>query len=284
MNKPYHLHLISDSTGETTHNLARACLVQFENLEVKTLEHSQIQNKTRMDRVLAAIEECPGAVIYTMVDEKLSAVLEQECSRLSVPCINVLEGIISKLESFFGQQIRRQPGRQHQMDAGYFDRIEAMQFALSLDDGQNSQALKEAEIILVGVSRTSKTPTSIYLANHRGIKAANIPFVPGVPLPPELFLENVGLVVGLTTSPERLVQIRRNRMLQLNEDKETDYIDIERVRSEVLDARKLFTKMGWPVIDVSRKSIEESASEIMEHFGLFHETQIASNSEQLSSR
>ena len=170
------------------------------------------------------------------------------------------------------------------MDAGYFDRIEAMQFALSLDDGQNSQALKEAEIILVGVSRTSKTPTSIYLANHRGIKAANIPFVPGVPLPPELFLENIGLVVGLTTSPERLVQIRRNRMLQLNENKETDYIDIERVRSEVLDARKLFTKMGWPVIDVSRKSIEESASEIMEHFGLFHETQTASNSEQLSSR
>jgi regulator of PEP synthase PpsR (kinase-PPPase family) len=228
-----------------------------------------------MDRVLAAIEERPGAVICTMVNEKLSAVLEQECSRLSVPCINVLEVIISKLESFFGQKIRRQPGRQHQMDDGYLDRIEAMQFSLSLDDRQNFQALKEAEIILVGVSRISKTPPSIYLANHRGIKAANIPFIPGVPLPPELFLENVGLVVGLTTSPERLVQIRRNSMLQLNEDKKTDYIDIERVLSEVLDARKLFTKMSWSVINVRRKSIEESAPEIMEHFGVFNETRAA---------
>ncbi|MBK20512.1 MAG: phosphoenolpyruvate synthase regulatory protein [Rhodospirillaceae bacterium] len=277
MNKKFHLHLVSDSTGETTHNLARACLVQFENLEINTLEHSQIQNQTRMDRVISSIEELPGAVIYTMVDKSLSAELERECSRLSLPCINVLGGIISKLENYFGQQIRRQPGRQHQLDAGYFDRIEAMQFALSLDDGQNPNSLQEAEIVLVGVSRTSKTPTSLYLANQRGIKAANIPFVPGVPLPSELFSEKTNFVIGLTTSPERLVQIRRNRMLQLNELKETDYIDLERVRSEVLDARKLFTKMGWPIIDVSRKSIEETASEILEHYAAYNENSVASN-------
>lgn len=275
MNRTFHLYLASDSTEETTHDLARACLVQFENLEVISLEHSQFLNKTRMDRVLAAIEERSGAIIYAMVDEKLSAVLKRECSCLSVLCINVLEGIISKLESFFGQQIRRRPGRQHQMDAGYFDRIEAMQLFLSLGDGQNSQAPREAEPILVGMSRTSKTPALIYLANHRGIKAANVPFIPGVRLTSELFLKNVGLVVGLTTSMERLVQIRCNRMSQLNEDKETDYIDIERVRSEVLATRKLFTKISWPVIDVSRRSIEESAIEIVEHFGVFNETRAA---------
>ena len=197
---------MSGSTGETTHNLARACSVQFENLEANTLEHYQIQNKTRVACVLAAIEECHGAVIYMMLNNKLSAVLEQVGSRLSALSINVLERIIPNLKFFFGQKIRRQPGRQHQMGARYFDRIKAMQFSPNLDDGQNSQALKEAKIILVGVSRTLKTSPSIYLAKQRGIKAENIPLVSGVTLPPELFLKNVGLVVGPTTSPERLVK------------------------------------------------------------------------------
>ena len=177
MNRTFRLHLVLGSIGETTHNLARACLVRFENLEVNTLEHYQIQNKARVDYVLAAIEECPGAVTYTMLNEKISADLEQVGSSLSVLCINVLGGIIPKLKSFFGQKIKRQPGRQHQMGAGYFDRIEAMQLSPSLDDEQSPQALKEAKTILVGE-----------------------------PLPPELFLNNVGLVVGPTTSPKRLVK------------------------------------------------------------------------------
>jgi [pyruvate, water dikinase]-phosphate phosphotransferase / [pyruvate, water dikinase] kinase len=206
VNRTFRLHLVSGSTGETTHNLARACSVQFENLEVNTLEHYQIQNKTRMACVFADIEECHGAVIYKRLNNKLSAVLEQVGSCLFVLSINVLEAIIPNLKFFFGRKIRRQPGRQHQTGIGYFNRIKAMQFSPNLDDGQNSQALKRGKIILVGVSRTSKTPPSIYLAKQRGIKAENIPFVSGVTLPTELFLKNVGLVVSPTTSPERLVK------------------------------------------------------------------------------
>jgi regulator of PEP synthase PpsR (kinase-PPPase family) len=206
VNRTFRLHLVSGSTGKTTNNLALACSVQFENLEVNTLEHYQIQNKTRVACVLAVIEECYGAVIYIMLNNKLSTFLEQVGLRLSVLSINVLEGIIPTLKNFFGQKIRRQPGHQHQMGAGYFDPIKAMEFSPNLDDGQNSQALKGAKTILVDVSRTSKTPTSIYLAKQRGIKAENIPFVSGVTLSSVLFPKNVGLVVGPTTSSERLVK------------------------------------------------------------------------------
>ncbi|MDA1323171.1 MAG: kinase/pyrophosphorylase [Proteobacteria bacterium] len=264
MNKVFHLHLVSDSTGETTYSLARACLVQFENIEVNTQTHSQVLNAAKMQKVIEAINANPGAVMYTMINKPLGDALVKGCARIGVPCIDVLDGVITRLQRYFGQTIRGQPGRQHQLDDQYFHRIDAMQFTLSHDDGQGFDHLNEAEIILVGVSRTSKTPTSMYLANHRGLKAANVPFVPGVPLPDMLFLKQTPFVVGLTTSPERLVQIRRNRMKSLGEEKETDYVELDQVRQEILQARKLFAKMRWPVIDVTRRSIEETASEIYE--------------------
>ena len=264
MNKVFHLHLVSDSTGETTYSLARACLVQFENIEVNTQTHSQVLSATKMQKVIESIEANPGAVMYTMIDKSLSATLLKGCARIGVPCIDVLDGVISQLQRYFGQTIRGQPGRQHQLDDRYFHRIDAMQFALSHDDGQGFDHLSDAEIILVGVSRTSKTPTSMYLANHRGLKAANIPFVPGVPLPDMLFSKQAPFIVGLTTSPERLVQIRRQRMKILGEQKKTDYVELEQERQEILQARKLFAKSRWPVIDVTRRSIEETASEIFE--------------------
>ena len=264
MNKVFHLHLVSDSTGETTYSLARACLVQFENIEVNTQTHSQVLSATKMQKVVESIEENPGAVMYTMIDKSLSDTLVKGCARIGVPCIDVLDGVITRLQGYFGQTIRGQPGRQHQLDDEYFHRIDAMQFALSHDDGQGFDHLNEAEIILVGVSRTSKTPTSMYLANHRGLRAANVPFVPGVPLPDILFSAQAPFVVGLTTSPERLVQIRRNRMKILGEERETHYVELDQVRQEILEARKLFAKSRWPVIDVTRRSIEETASEIFD--------------------
>jgi regulator of PEP synthase PpsR (kinase-PPPase family) len=275
MNKVFHLHLVSDSTGETTYSLARACLVQFENIEVNTQTHSQVLSATKMQKVVESIEENPGAVMYTMIDKSLSATLVKGCARIGVPCIDVLDGVITRLQGYFGQTIRGQPGRQHQLDDEYFHRIDAMQFALSHDDGQGFDHLTEAEIILVGVSRTSKTPTSMYLANHRGLRAANVPFVPGVPLPDILFSEQAPFVVGLTTSPERLVQIRRNRMKILGEERETHYVEFDQVRQEILEARKLFAKSRWPVIDVTRRSIEETASEIFELYAVNIEKQNA---------
>ena len=266
--RSYHLHLVSDATGETTHSIARACLVQFEG--VKVVEHlwPKVLNSARLGRVVAAVEASPGAVIYTMLNEKLSAALRRECTRLRVPCISVLDGVMQGLASYFDAPIKGQPGRQHLMDEEYFNRIDAMQFTLIHDDGQASWNLKEADIVLVGVSRTSKTPTSIYLANQRGIKTANIPVVPGLPLPKELFEPDGPLIVGLTTTAENLVQIRQNRMRVMGEMRDSDYVDIDQVRREIVEARKLFAKMGWPVIDVSRRSIEETAAEI---FGLHGE-------------
>ena len=279
MPKSYHLHLVSDATGETTHSIARACLVQFEGVQV--IEHMwpRVRNMPQLEKVVAAIETNPGAVVYTMVNESLSDALRSKCKRLRVPCISVLDGVMQGLASYFGARIRGQPGRQHAMDAEYFNRIDAMQFVLNHDDGQSVWNLKEADIVLVGVSRTSKTPTSIYLANQRGIKAANVPIVPGVPLPKELFDAGGPFVVGLTTTAENLVQIRRSRMRVMGETHETDYVDIEQVRREIVEARKLFAKMGWPVIDVSRRSIEETSAEIISLYNESREPAAAPDSD-----
>lgn len=269
--RSYHLHLVSDATGETTHNIARACLVQFEGIEV--IEHlwPMVRTRSQIEKVISGIEANPGAVMFTLVDESMRQTLLEKCTEQGVPCISVLDGVIQGLSDYFHIKSRGQPGRQHQLDADYFNRIEAMNFTMSHDDGQGTSDLKTADIILVGVSRSSKTPTSTYLANHRGLKTANVPFVPGVPLPKELFEEDMPLVIGLTTAPERLVQVRRNRMQHLQPDRRTDYIDPEQVNLEITEARKLFTKMCWPVIDVSRRSIEETAAAIIQHYNAYRE-------------
>ncbi|MCW8836179.1 MAG: kinase/pyrophosphorylase [Rhodospirillales bacterium] len=259
----FHIHLVSDSTGETVNAVARACLVQFDGLNIMEHDWPLIRTTGQMEKVLTAIVDKPGIVLCTLVNTDLRRVLDEGCRRLNVPMIPVLEPIIAALGGFLHAEARALPGRQHVLDAEYFDRIDAMHFVLSHDDGQSSRDLEEADVILLGVSRTSKTPTCIYLAN-RGIRAANIPVVPGLPLPPELFEVKRPLIVGLTKDPKRLVQIRKNRLRMLNQNEETDYVDPEIVTREVADARRLYTKHGWPVINVSRRSIEETATAIIQ--------------------
>ena len=263
--KTFHLHLVSDATGETVSILARACLVQFDNIQ--TTEHlwPMIRSEAQVKQVLASIEENSGFVICTLVNEKTRLMLEKGCRQLYTPCISVLDSIVDALASHLNAKVHARPGRQHVMDAEYFSRIEAMHFALSHDDGQSTWDLDEADVVLLGVSRTSKTPTSIYLAN-RGVKTANIPIVPGCSIPEEIFNTQNPLIIGLTKDPKRLIEIRRQRLRILNQDENTDYIDLEMVSKEINDARRLFSKYDWPVINVSRKSIEETAATILQLF------------------
>ena len=259
----FHLHLVSDSTGDTVHAVARACLVQFEGAEA--IEHiwSMVRTKSQIERVVHGVSINPGVVLYTLVNESLRGPLVDGCRKLQVPAIPVLDPVIGALASFLGRKSRGLPGQQHLLDSEYFQRIDAMTFALNHDDGQSAWGLNDADVILVGVSRTSKTPTCIYLAN-RGIKPANVPIVPGVELPPELFSATRPLIVALTNDPERLIQVRQNRLTMLHQhESRTDYTDLAAVREEVQYARRIFTQHHWPVIDVTRRSIEETAAAIL---------------------
>jgi len=258
----FHLHLVSDSTGDTVHSVARACLVQFENTEAVEHIWSMVRTKAQIERVVAGVAANPGLVLYTLVDDTLRNPLVEGCRKLQVPAIPVLEPVIAALGSFLGSEARGLPGQQHMLDGQYFERIDAMTYAMAHDDGQAARGWNDADVILVGVSRTSKTPTCIYLAN-RGIKAANVPIVPNAALPPELFAVTRPLIVGLTNDPERLIQVRRNRLTQLRHEDRSDYTDIEAVRAEVASARRLFTDKQWPVIDVTRRSIEETAAAVL---------------------
>ncbi len=259
----HHLHLVSDATGETINSVARACLVQFQGIE--PIEHvwSLIRTKGQMDKALVGIEKDPGPVLFTLVNENLRDQLVEGCRDLDVPCVPVLDPVIHRLAACFGVEISGQPGLQHVLDAEYFGRMDAMNFALTHDDGQIPGEIDKADVILVGVSRTSKTPTCIYLAN-RGLKAANVPVVPNCPLPNTLLESKQVLIVGLTKDPARLVQVRRNRLRMIAQGQDdTDYVDPVSVREEVAFARKLYQKHDWPVIDVTRRSIEETAATIM---------------------
>ena len=260
------LHLVSDATGETNHQVARACLVQFG--DIRTNEHvwTLVRTPAHIEKILASATENPGPVLFTLVDPELRRILQDGCQRINVPCVSILDAVVDTLSAYLGTAIARpRPGGQHELDAAYFDRIEAMNFTIAHDDGQMAQTLHEADIVLLGVSRTSKTPTSLYLAN-RGYKTANIPIVPSVDLPAELFQLTDPFVIGLTNDPNRLIQIRQNRILMLNQRDNTDYVDLEQVRQEVQNARRLFVKQGWPVIDVTRRSIEETAAAVLQRY------------------
>jgi regulator of PEP synthase PpsR (kinase-PPPase family) len=260
--REFHMHLVSDATGETVIATARACAAQFDG--VRPIEHfwNLVRTQRQLNLALEGIAEKPGIVIYTLVDRELRAKLEGTCRSLSVPCVPMLDPILKGLSAYLGLESKAQPGRQHIMNDEYFSRLDAMDFAMAQDDGQSPSNLGDADVILVGVSRTSKTPTCIYLAN-RGVKAGNVPFVPNIPLPDILTSAEAPLVVGLTEDPERLVSIRRSRLKMLNQTEITNYADLEAVRDEVNEARRFYTKMGWPVIDVTRRSIEETAAEII---------------------
>lgn len=261
----HHLYLISDATGETLHTIARACLVQFEDIDVVEHAWPMVRTERALDTVLEELATEPGLVLYTLLDEGLSGKLQEFCRRNHLRCISVLEPFIDTMAQYFQAGIRRLPGQQHVMDDEYFSRIDAINFVMTHDDGQATGDLTQAEVILVGVSRTSKTPTCIYLAN-RGIKAANVPIVPGATLPDILFKKDGPLVVGLIEDPRRLVEIRRNRLRLHHEDADTSYTDFDAVKKEIADARRLFARNGWPVIDVTRRSIEETAASIIQLF------------------
>lgn len=257
-----HLHLLSDSTGETLENVAKAGLAQFDGVE--TIKHfwPMVRSEGHLDRILQEIAQRPGLVLFTIVNADIRRKLEDRCHTLGLPTVAALDPVIDALERMLGQEAKARPGRQHMLDAAYFRRVEAIQFTIAHDDGIGAEDWEEADIVLAGVSRSSKTPTAIYLAN-RGYKVANIPLVVEAPPPSALFNLKNPLIVGLTTSPERLIQVRRNRLLALNQAPETAYVDQEKVSAEVAYARRLFSDNGWPVIDVTRRSIEETAAAVI---------------------
>ncbi len=257
-----HLHLLSDSTGETLEMIAKAALAQFDDPDVTRHFWPMVRSKQHLDRIMQEFKANPGLVLYTLANPETRARLEERCRTLGLPHVAALDGVMHALEERLGQEAHSRPGARHVMDEAYFDRVDAIQFTIAHDDGIGWEAWEEADIVLAGVSRTSKTPTSIYLAN-RGYKVANIPLVVESPPPPSLFQLRHPMVVGLTTAPKRLIQIRRNRLLSLNEKAETSYVDEERVEKEVAFARRMFADNGWPVIDVTRRSIEETAAAVI---------------------
>jgi [pyruvate, water dikinase]-phosphate phosphotransferase / [pyruvate, water dikinase] kinase len=279
-----HLHLVSDSTGETVTTVARAGVSQFEG--VIPVEHvwSFVRTRAQIEKVLSFVEALPGLVIFTLVSPDLRRTLQDGCMALGTPCVPVMDPVVSALSGLLGAESRPQIGRQHAMDAGYFSRIEAMNFMFRHDDGQFAWELDQADVVLVGVSRTSKTPTSVYLAN-RGVKAANVPVIPDCPMPPEIERLEGPLIVGLTINPEFLVQIRMNRLRQLGADDQSvpaalariggDYAELERVQAEVVYARRLFARHGWPVIDVTRRSVEETAAAIFQMLQARHSPELS---------
>jgi [pyruvate, water dikinase]-phosphate phosphotransferase / [pyruvate, water dikinase] kinase len=259
----FHLHLVSDATGETLITVARAAAAQYANVSPVEHVYPLVRTQKQMDRVLVEIEEYPGIVLYTLVDEELTGRLERRCTELGLPCRSILGPVLRVFQSYLGTESTHRAGAQHTLNAEYFKRIDALNYTMMHDDGQQVDNLEAADVVLVGVSRTSKTPTSIYLAN-RGVKTANVPLVPGMPVPAQLEQLKQPLVVGLFASPERIVQIRQNRLLGLNAHREDDqYIDRQAVAEEIAFSRKLCTKHNWPVIDVTRRSIEETAAAVM---------------------
>ena len=272
MSQRFHLHLLSDSTGETLENIAKAALAQFDGAE-HVVKHfwPMVRSESHLERILTDVAANPGLVLFTLVNRDTRRKLETRCRALGLPAVAALDAVSDAMSNMLGQEAKARPGRQHVMDAAYFARVEAIQFTIAHDDGINAQNWEEADIVLAGVSRTSKTPTSIYLAN-RGYKTANIPIVPEAPPPPILFQLKHPMVIGLVTSAERLIQVRRNRLLSLNQSPDTDYVNEDKVRAEVAHARRMFADNGWPVLDVTRRSIEESAAAII---NLFNERELA---------
>ena len=259
----FHLHLISDATGETLLAAGRAAAAQYGH--ARAIEHIYplIRSGKQLDKVFEEIEEEPGILLYTMVDQTLASRIAEKAKTLGLPCVSVLEPVLAVFQSYLGTPAGRRVGAQHVLDAQYFRRIAALDFTMEHDDGQLPPDMEEADIVLVGISRTSKTPTAIYLAN-RGIKTANIPIVLGVPVPQGLIMAKRPLVVGLVATAERISQVRQNRMLAGHADLNQDfYVDRAIIGEELTYARSLCARHGWPVIDVTRRSIEETAAAIL---------------------
>ncbi|MCR9237903.1 MAG: kinase/pyrophosphorylase [Alphaproteobacteria bacterium] len=263
----FHLHLISDATGETLINVGRAAAAQYDSAQAREHIYTMVRSEKDIAQVVGDIEASPGIVLYTLIEPDHAALLEERCRELGVPALSVLDPILSLFQTYLGAKSAQRAGAQHALDTEYFRRIDALNFTLSHDDGQMSDDLEEADVVILGISRTSKTPTSIYLAN-RGVKAANIPLVPDVPLPDVIEKMTDAFIVGLIASPDRIVQIRQHRLLSINaESKDTAYIDKHAVAEEIAQTRRLCARRGWPIIDVTRRSIEETAAAILTLYG-----------------
>jgi len=258
----FHLHMISDSTGETLITVARAVAAQYSNVSPVEHVYPLVRSQKQLDRVLAEIEEAPGIVLFTLLEKDLVERLEAKCQEINIPSLSIIGPVMQLFQVYLGTETSRRVGAQHTLNAEYFKRIDALNYSMMHDDGQHVEGLEEADVVLVGVSRTSKTPTSIYLAN-RGVRTANVPLVPGIPIPHQLETLKKPLVVSLHATPERLIQVRQNRLLGIGRTGDDTYIDRQSVAEEVAFARRLSAKFDWALLDVTRRSIEETAAAIM---------------------
>ena len=259
----FHLHLVSDSTGETLITVARAVAAQYANVTPVEHVYPLVRSQKQLDRVLDEIEEAPGIVLFTLLEKDLVARLEAKCQEINIPSLSIIGPVMQLFQAYLGAATTGRVGAQHTLNAEYFKRIDALNYTMIHDDGQHVEGLEEADVVLVGVSRTSKTPTSIYLAN-RGIRTANVPLVPGIALPLQLEALKKPLVVSLHATPERLIQVRQNRLLSMGAERGNDeYIDRQAVTDEVAYARRLSAKFNWAQLDVTRRSIEETAAAVL---------------------
>ena len=266
----YQIYLISDSTGETLDRVFLAIKAQFTNINYNVNSYFFTRTENQIDKIIENAKKKKNSIIlYTIVDNSLAKFLANKCDEKKIPCFGVLGNLILSFSKLLNQQASHVPSGQHALNEEYYERIEAIQFTMNHDDGNLVGEINKSDIILLGVSRTSKTPTSIYLAN-KGFKTSNIPLVNEKSLPETLKRNPKSLcVVGLTTEPERLADIRKNRMTTLKEAENTNYTNIEEIEKEVEDAKKTFKKYGWPSIDVTRKSVEEAAASIMKIHQIF---------------
>ncbi len=258
----FHLHLVSDSTGETLTTISKAASVQYALVRPIEHVHPLVRTPRQLKRVLQEIEQTPGIVLYTITNRELSEELERRCAELKIPCLAVLQPIMQVLENYLGAPRTPTVAGQHVLDADYFRRIDALNFTMAHDDGHLPEDLNDADIIVLGISRTSKTPTSIYLA-QRGFKTANVPLVPSIPLQEKLTKPHSAFVVCLVASPDRIAEVRRHRAMMLGDRNLGDYVDRDRISAEIAYSRKICAQNGWPVIDVTRRSVEESAAQIL---------------------
>ena len=259
----FHLHLISDATGETLIAASRAVASQYKGTQAIEHVYPLVRSRKQLDIVIEAIDRQPGIVLYTLADSALGPHLEERCRAMGIPVVSVLEPILQVFQSYLGIPSARKSGAQHELNAEYFSRIDALNFTMMHDDGALPEDIEEADVVLVGISRTSKTPTSIYLAN-RGVKTANIPLVPGVEPPPALLKARRPLVVALVASADRIHEVRQNRVLgTATRNPDFDYVDRAAIAEELAQTRRICARQGWPMIDVTRKSIEEAAAAIL---------------------
>ena len=257
-----HLHLISDSTGETVHQFARAALAQFPETNITEHIWTLVRNKAHIDAIERNLDKNPGVVLFSVVNKEVREMLEEICKEKGIPNLSILDSVVGLFSDVLGTKQSLLSGAQHKLDSAYFKRMAAVEYAVVHDDGLNIEHLEDADMLLVGVSRTSKTPTSMYLG-HRGFKVANYALVPGVPFPIDKLPQKNIFIIGLTTDPKRLMQVRKTRLQHLSNSNNTTYADLDMITNEVREARKLFNNYDWPIIDVSRRSVEEIAASII---------------------